>query len=264
MQRDWLCLPNARWRAAAGIAAVLCPAISPHAYAGLNDGQVEASRAVVIAPAVANAFARVEALAGRAFDWQAPLSLVANGVAFHIRSFTASMGLEAAAQVLARHDTLFQRLLATPGLVRLSGLANGSHWLVEIQPHSDGQPGVSGRLSVMALPGGLRSAHAPAIVSVPAIGSHPDLSWLPAGAVPLFAHTDTAVANRGGRYGFRVDMQADALAAGIAARLVTLGWTAQHEAPALRRVQMWRRGPVQMLIFLWGRGDGTALYVHFH
>jgi len=57
MQRDWLCLPNARWRAAAGIAAVLCPAISPHAYAGLNDGQVEASRAVVIAPAVANAFA---------------------------------------------------------------------------------------------------------------------------------------------------------------------------------------------------------------
>ncbi len=164
------------------------------------------------------------------------------------------MGLEAAAQVLARHDTLFQRLLATPVLVRLSGLANGSHLLVEIQPHSDGQPGVSGRLSVMALPGGLRSAHAPAIVSVPAIGSHPDLSWLQAGAVPLFAHTDTAVANRGGRYGFRVDMQADALAAGIAARLVTLGWTAQHEAPALRRVQsVWRRGPVQMLIFLWGR-----------
>ncbi len=192
----------------------------------------------------------LEGLSIKGFVWSDMQTIRANGVPLSIRLFRSPHTVTEAARLLAERNDLFQRMLVTPGLARLSGLAENTHWLAEIQSTPGG---VIGRVSTMST-----RDESPARTSAHG-RAESLLSWLPVGARRLLHHRDMGGPDR---FIYAIAMGADALAAGLASRLTAQGWVCQQGCGSSPRRQAWQRDNTGLLLFIQAAANGSLLYLH--
>ncbi|MGP1615426.1 MAG: hypothetical protein ACTS5Y_10280 [Pollutimonas bauzanensis] len=94
--------------------------------------------------------ARLAALPAGQFKWGEHQALRLSGVLVYVKPFTSGGSAAQAAQSLANHADLFQRVLAAGDTIVLSGLQRDWHWLARIESAGPGSSGYVSALHVDA------------------------------------------------------------------------------------------------------------------
>ena len=92
-------------------------------------------------------WAAVYRLTVQGFDWQPSYSVLANGIPVHVRDFRSTSDATETARRLSVAGSMFQAIVAVPGLIRMSGLQGRNHWLAEITEDKRGT--ARGRVSMI-------------------------------------------------------------------------------------------------------------------
>lgn len=181
--------------------------------------------------------------------WQSLQAMEANGIPLLIRSFRASRSASDVAALMSAHSEYFQRLLVTPGLIRLSGVTENAHWLAELEPHPDG---TQGRVSVLSLrPPGVAGSR------------FPDWSFIPKGGRRLSHHAEQKTrhsALNSAIYAFNIDP--DALMDRIESTLRREGWSQEISGQPVSRHRLWRSQAMRLVLFAQATPTGSILYAH--
>ncbi|TEA77269.1 hypothetical protein [Allopusillimonas ginsengisoli] len=199
-------------------------------------------------------WASLDNLSTAGFVWNDSQASTVNGVPLRVQLFRSRNSAIEAARLLSGRIDLFQHIVTSPGLIRLSGYAGNAHWLAEIEPVSSG---AVGRVSSLVISDATASgSHSPHPAPSP-------LSWLPAGARRLLHHVaDPAGASGPNQSIYAIDMRPAALAAHIASALRKQAWLCETGCSSTEGHQRWRRHGNELFLFIQARAAGAVVYIH--
>lgn len=191
---------------------------------------------------------RFSTLALPRFLWQDHEIIELSGVPMHLRSFATTDTALQAAQALARHTDLFQRVLTLDRKVVLSGMQSDWHWLAEID---GGVAGTTGRVSALPLMTNKNTA-APTRL--------PRFAWLPPQAQRRFDYRSTVGSEQVIQQIYSAPLSVSDFTAYVRKQLRNTGWkTDQHDTSSSR----WRLDGARLTLYSTQGSAGTALYVHY-
>lgn len=74
-------------------------------------------------------------------DWDAAWKVRMNGQTLSVEMFTSRLSPDAVLRELVRRNPAYARYQIAAGRILVSGIAEGTHWLAQIQGHPDGAQG---------------------------------------------------------------------------------------------------------------------------
>ncbi|MEO6985800.1 MAG: hypothetical protein ABI155_10685 [Paralcaligenes sp.] len=188
------------------------------------------------------------------FAWSEPQEVKVFEVPVYLRSFTAAVPVEKAAQILARNTKFFHETLASRQKIILSGTRPDSHWVAEINATSEGAQGLVSALSLD--PGRLNKALS--------LRSGLEASWVPQPARLHFSQMSVVHGQVLRQQIYRVGHLRDEMETQLHTRLKALGWrdVSTEEWPSVGRV--WRLGRQRLvLVSAAAAGESTLFVQHF-
>lgn len=226
-------------------------------HAGKQAGLVKrwaAAVLVCVSPAVQAALSapdRLAALSVPGFTWQPQRAINMSGVPIYIKGFDSPDPLVQAAQALAEHSGLFQRVLKIDDKVVLSGLQADWHWLAEVDA---AQPGARGYVSALYVAGADAAG---------TFGQDPSFAWLPHQAQRQFDYRSGEGGKQVVQQIYSVPMTVQALAAHVHGQLLSRGWAAEPGPAGVRGSSTWRLGEARLILYPLQGAAGTSLYLHY-
>jgi hypothetical protein len=193
--------------------------------------------------------ARLADMAVKPFQWERRESLQLAGVPVYMQSFSSDSPAAQAAETLAVHSDIFQRVLTAKNKIVLSGLQPDWHWLAEIEATAHGSKGYVSALYVDAAQ--LTHGGSP----------QPQFRWLPPHAQRQFSLHTAAKSQAVTQQIYSVALAPPDLFAYVDQKLRDDGWVGE---PALAEgVSTWRLQNAQLMLFPKASAAGTSLFVHY-
>ncbi len=191
---------------------------------------------------------RLAALAATPFKWDRHQALRLSGTPVYIKSFSYGGPAAQAAQLLAAHSGIFQRVLAVRNKIVLSGLQSGWHWLAQVEATAQGSTGYVSALSV--------DAHTPAAAAA-------EFEWLPPGAQKQFGQDTLEKSHTVAQHIYSVAMAPRELFVYLDRKLRRAGWTLEPGVADSQGASAWRRGQARLMLFPHASAMGSSLFVHY-
>ncbi len=194
---------------------------------------------------------RLATLAAKQFQWDQYEVMQLSGTPSYVKSFTSADPAIEAAQALAVHTDIFQRMLTFKNKIVLSGLEPDWHWLAEIEASPDGSRGYVSALYVDAKGANPTTS-----------GADRSFQWLPAGAARRFSLHSSENSNTVIQHVYSIALPPDKIFAYVGRRLRGEGW-AQDPTFTAYESGSWRRKNARIMLFPQVNADGTSLFVHY-
>ncbi|NYT61218.1 hypothetical protein H0A66_02605 [Alcaligenaceae bacterium] len=195
--------------------------------------------------------ARLAALEASPLRWGEAQLMHLSGVPVYIKSFSSPGLAVRAAQSLAVHADVFQRVLTVKNKIVLSGLASGWHWLAEIDSMAQGAGGYVSALYLEAA--GASSADS---------NRASPYKWLPAYARKQFGQNLEVKSQTVAQHIYSVALSPQDLATHLDKSLRDDGWASEPTLTDMAGASAWRRNQARLLLFPYASADGTSLFVH--
>lgn len=203
-----------------------------------------------VAWALHSAPERLNSLSVQGLRWGSIQPMLLSGVPAYMKPFTSGDSALPAAQSLAAHTDLFQRVLMTPGTIILSGLQADWHWLAQVDTLG---AGAKGYVSAMRI--------GPAFPAAGAMLHDPGFSWLPAQSRRRFTYRDIASSRTAAQHVYSIDLPMSVVTAYVRRQLRAEGWEAEPIV-GFAGHSVWRRRSSRLMLFSQAVPPGTDLYVH--
>ncbi|NYT85852.1 hypothetical protein [Pollutimonas harenae] len=210
--------------------------------------------ALLFPPALAQASVTesLAALTIPGFEWEAQQTMQLSGVPMYVRRFSSNDAVIPAAQALAQHSGLFERILKLNSKVVLSGLRSDWHWLAEVDTSTSGSQGYVSALHVEV--DGLAQGRYAAKSS---------FIWLPPQARQQFDHQSTLGNKKVVQQVYSVALPIQTLTSYVRRQLRAEGWAPEPEFAGMGASTVWRRAGARVMLFPQQGASGTSLYVHY-
>ncbi|MFA7474900.1 MAG: hypothetical protein WCY95_03750 [Castellaniella sp.] len=191
--------------------------------------------------------ARSEALAG--WVWAAPLAFDLPGARLRMRRFRAPMApVDAARRLTRAGESRFERLQFSGAVLFLSGVHEGRHWMAQLRPADEGDPGTIGVLSSLGPD------------ERPTVGFDPE-ALVPAGARRVLRASSRLADGAGELASYLCPGSYPRVAAAVRRALWAQRW---RPLAAPGKTSGSAQDVAVRLAGEWARSDGARLTVHLH
>lgn len=196
--------------------------------------------------------ARLDALEAKPLQWERLQAMQLSGVPVYVKTFLSSGPAIEAAQSLANHADIFQRVLTAKNKIVLSGMEPDWHWLAEIEPTAAGAKGYVSALYVDARR-----------LSPATAGTDVRFGWLPSHARKQFGQDISIKSQTVAQYVYSIALQPQDLSTYINENLRREGWISEPAVTDLEGASAWRRKHARLMLFPHANTVGTSLFVHY-
>ena len=196
--------------------------------------------------------ARLNALEAGPLQWEDLQAMQLSDVPVYVRNFLSTGPAIEAAQALANHADIFQRVLTAKNKIVLSGMEPDWHWLAEIEPTAAGAKGYVSALYVDAKR-----------LSSAAAGSDARFEWLPSHARKQYGQDISINSQTVAQYVYSIALQPQDLTTYVDEKLRREGWVSEPAVTDLNGASAWRRKHARLMLFPHANTAGTSLFVHY-
>lgn len=189
------------------------------------------------------------------FNWEvASQEMQLFGLPIVWRSFSASVPLQKAAELLSASTDRFQRVIAFKDRIMLSGVNGDWNWVAELEatPH-----GVKGRVSAL---------HIGTDRVQQALSQRSDLTfnWLPVQAQLRFTQVSAVNGDHARQQLYSVNMSREDLKSYLQVQLSQAGWRDESSGTWLPGASVWTRKAMRLVLVAQQlTGNSSSLFVHY-
>lgn len=196
--------------------------------------------------------ARLAALDAKPLRWDKPQAMQLSGVPVYVKTFLSSGPAVQAAQSLAAHADIFQRVLTAKNKIVLSGMEPDWHWLAEIEPTAEGAKGYVSALYVDAK-----------YLSPSGEKGNARFEWLPPRARKQFGQDISIKSQTVAQHVYSIALAPQDLSTYVDQKLRSQGWASELTVTDMEGASAWRRKQARLMLFPHASAVGTSLFVHY-